>query len=134
MKIGTTATVSQGPVTDAIDSAVEHRGQRQFGTQVVGPPGIESKSGIEPQLMVPALQADVWWGGEDLIALPLAIGVEAVDRPISVWSEIDLPVVRLVRKSQKCFKAGTGPELITTLSRWLTAIDQALRQGQIRQS
>ena len=96
-------------------STVNHGCQRQVWADVWSPPGLHCYAGVEPQLVLPALQPHRWGCAQLLLRLSTAVAIEAIERPIAIGSQIHFPITLLSRGSDECLEAGGGPELIGPL-------------------
>ena len=96
-------------MAQTLRTAVDHSCQGQVGADAWRPPGLKGNSGVEPQLICPALELDRWGRAQLLLGLAAAVAIEAIDRPIAVWSQIHFPVALLSRGCQKRLEAGGGP-------------------------
>ena len=66
--------------------------------------------------MRPALQPHGWGCAELLMGLATAVMIEAINRPITIGSQIYFPITLLARGGEKRLEARGGPEIIPAMS------------------
>ena len=134
MKISAIAGMADGPMAEAIVSSVEDSGQGDVWTDIWGPPGAEIKAGFKTELMMPAAELNLGGDGLGWIAPTVAVIAEAVKSPVPIGGQIDLPVARVARQAEECFKACGVPKAIAANAVGLQAVDQTPGQHKIAES